>query len=113
MLQPLTEHEDFDLVAYKDGVFKRIQVRYRCANNGTIAVEGSSSWADKNGNHRIPVTSKVGIDVFAVYCPDTNKCYYVPHQDMKSGGIKLRLVPTKNNQRARINFAEDYLDIPE
>lgn len=29
ILQPVTEHAPFDLVAYKDNAFKRVQVKYK------------------------------------------------------------------------------------
>jgi hypothetical protein len=34
ILVPLTEHEAFDLVAYRDGRFLRVQVKYRSAVKG-------------------------------------------------------------------------------
>jgi len=34
VLLPLTEHHAFDLAIYKDGVFKRVQVKYRSAYQG-------------------------------------------------------------------------------
>ena len=42
LLLPLSEHEPFDLVAYKDGTFLRVQVRYRTMVNGFICVEFKS-----------------------------------------------------------------------
>jgi PD-(D/E)XK endonuclease len=39
------------------------------------------------------------IDAYAVYCPDTNRCYYLDVEDF--GGrncVFLRLDPTRNNQ---------------
>ena len=36
MLLPLTEHAPFDLVAYKDGRFYRVQVKYRAAKDGFV-----------------------------------------------------------------------------
>jgi hypothetical protein len=38
ILVPLTEHEAFDLVAYRDGRFLRVQVKYRAAVNGVIEI---------------------------------------------------------------------------
>ena len=34
VLFPATEHAEFDLVAYRDDVFHRIQVKYRSARSG-------------------------------------------------------------------------------
>lgn len=39
ILNPETEHAPFDLVIYKDGVFKTVQVKYRSLRkNGTIEI---------------------------------------------------------------------------
>ena len=110
VLVPLTEHEEFDLVAYKDGVFKRVQVKYREAKNNTVSVGLSTSWADKHGNHSTHYTN---IDVLCVFCPSTDECYYVSFADIKdNAAVTIRLTPTKNNQRVGIKMASDYRIFP-
>jgi len=49
VLLPLTEHETFDLVAYKDHRFLRVQVKYRAAVNGVIQIPLSSVWRTARG----------------------------------------------------------------
>jgi hypothetical protein len=52
ILNPVTEHAPFDLVAYKDGLFIRLQVKYKSVDkHGCLTVHFRSSWADKNGSH--------------------------------------------------------------
>ena len=52
ILQPITEHAPFDLVAYKDNAFKRVQVKYKSLDNtGAITLHFRSCWVDKNGTH--------------------------------------------------------------
>ena len=52
ILQPVTEHAAFDLVAYRGGFFKRIQVKYKSLDKtGALTVHFRSSWADKHGSH--------------------------------------------------------------
>src|SRR4051812_19262315 len=68
VLTPLTEHEAFDLVAYKDHRFIRVQVKYRAAVDGVVKVRFASSWADRHGVHTVPVT-KAFVDLFCVFCP--------------------------------------------
>jgi hypothetical protein len=111
ILTPHTEHESFDLVAYKDGIFKRVQVKYRAANNNVITVRFGTSWADRNGSHTKEY-DKTELDLMCIYCPDTDKCYYInPNKCEKYFG--LRLTKPKSNQKAKIHMAEDYLTIPE
>jgi hypothetical protein len=44
VLFPATEHAPFDLAAYRDGVFERVQVKYRSASSGKleVALRGNS-----------------------------------------------------------------------
>jgi hypothetical protein len=59
ILVPMTEHAPFDLVAYKDGVFKRVQVKCRTIDKtGAICVHFRSSWADRNGTHYTPMINQ-------------------------------------------------------
>jgi len=111
ILTPHTEHSPFDLVGYKNGKFLRIQVKYRTAKNGKIEVPFRTSWADKNGSHTQDY-DKNEIDVMCVYCPDTDKCYYVNPQECNKT-FNLRLSKPKNNQINGIHLAEDYLSIPK
>jgi hypothetical protein len=112
ILNPSTEHSPFDLVVYKDGVFKRIQVKYRSlTTTGTMEVKFSTSWASKTGNH-INKYDKNEVDIFCVYCPETDKCYYIKLSDFRSESVVLRVEPPKNNQRSNVNMAEDYREVP-
>lgn len=110
ILIPQTEHSPFDLVGYKDGKFLRIQVKYRTSKDDKIEVPFKTCWADKNGTHTKDY-DKNEIDVMCVYCPDTDKCYYVNPQECNKT-FNLRLSPTKNNQKTGIHLAEDFLNIP-
>ena len=110
VLIPLTEHEFFDLVAYKDGIFKRIQVKYRSAKNGKMEIRFRSSWADKHGSHS-QLLDKNKVDIFAIYCPETDKCYFLEPQKFGEC-VLLRVDTPKNNQMSGIHFADDYLEVP-
>ena len=110
ILTPHTEHSPFDLVGYKNGKFLRIQVKYRTAKNDKIEVAFRTCWADKNGTHTQDY-DKDEIDVMCVYCPDTDKCYYINPQECNKT-FNLRLSTPKNNQKNGIHLAEDYMKIP-
>src|SRR5688572_27330718 len=96
VLVPLTEHEAFDLVAYRDGCFLRIQVKYRAANDGLIFLPFRSVWADRHGIHTVKM-DKSSVDLVCIYCPDTRRCYYIDPRRHK-GSVTLRLSPTRNGQ---------------
>jgi hypothetical protein len=110
VLLPLTEHEAFDLVAYRDGRFLRIQVKYRAAVDNCIMVLFSTCWADRHGTHTTPI-DKEAVDLMCIYCPDTNKCYYIEPKRHHRTGIRLRLVGTRNNQKKHVHDAEQFTKI--
>jgi hypothetical protein len=110
ILLPQTEHSPFDIVAYKNSSFLRIQVKYRKAKNGKIEVPFTTCWTDKNGTHTQNY-DKNEIDLMCVYCPDSDKCYYINPKKCNKTFV-LRFSLPKNNQITNINMAEDYLNIP-
>jgi len=111
VLMPLTQQEPFDLVAYKDGKFIRIQVKYRSVKKGSLCIMMRSTWATKGEIHKKPV-DKNEIDVFCVYCPETDECYYFK-PEICDKAFTLRVERPKNNQTVGINFASDFREIPE
>jgi hypothetical protein len=52
------------------------------------------------------------IDWLAVWCPTTDRCYYIAATELGAGrdAVSLRLSPTLNCQKKGIRYAEDYLD---
>ncbi len=111
ILNPMTEHAPFDLVAYKDSEFRRIQVKYRTLDQtGKLNVKFSTCWADRNGTHTVPVNKKE-VDLYCVYCPDTDECYYLDPTEF-GANASLRVESPKNSQRKRIKFASDYRRAP-
>jgi len=111
VLVPMTEHAPFDLVTYRDGAFLRVQVKYRSADStGAVEVAFVSTWSDRHGVHKREI-DKAEVDLFCVYCPDTDECYYLRPRD-HGASMKLRIIPSKNNQRARVWSAADFRTIP-
>src|SRR5678815_1337038 len=67
ILRPLTEHAPFDLVAYRDGEFLRVQVKYRKLDgSGKLDIKFSTCWTDRHGTHTVPV-DKNEVDLYCVY----------------------------------------------
>jgi len=111
ILQPVTEHAPFDLVAYKAGIFKRVQVKYKSLDKtGALTVHFRSCWADKHGTHMQSV-NKDEIDLYCVYCPDTDECYYFDPRDYNKS-VTLRVETPKNNQSKNVKFTSDYRRVP-
>lgn len=110
ILVPMTEHEAFDLVAYRGERFFRVQVKYRALTNGCVSVPFKTSWADRHGVHSVAV-DKSSIELLCIYCPETDRCYYV--DPTRFGAIVvLRVTALRNGQRKGIAWADDYLQVP-
>jgi PD-(D/E)XK endonuclease len=108
---PLTEHAPFDLAVYKDGEFRRVQVKYRTVDKfGKIDVKFSTCWADRNGTHTVPI-DKEQVDLYCIYCPDTDECYYLEPAKYRSNA-SLRVKTPKNGQAKGVCFAADYRRAP-
>ena len=97
----MAEHAALDLVAYLEGRFHRIQVKYRKADaSGAVEVAFVSIWSDRNGVHKQAV-DKTEIDLYCVYCPDTDECYYVRPQAC-SASVSLRITQPQQPTRRRL-----------
>jgi hypothetical protein len=108
---PQTEHSPFDLVAYRKGEFRRVQVKYRAlGKNGALQVRFTTSWADTHGVHTVPV-DKAEVDLYCLYCPDTDECYYLEPGKFRSN-VSLRVETPKNSQAKRIHFVAGFRRAP-
>jgi hypothetical protein len=110
VLVPMTEHAPFDLVAYLDGSFFRVQVKYRATSRGVLPVHFRSVWSDRHGVHAKPM-ERTEVDVLAIYSPETRCCYYLNPSDF-AASVSLRLAPVKNGQLANVLLAEHFRSFP-
>jgi hypothetical protein len=109
---PLSEHTPFDLVAYREGKFRRIQVKARSIRRGKLDVRFEHSYSDSRGVHtkRVDMDS---IDIYCVYCLDTGTCYYFSAREFaKHTFVSLRVNTPKNNQSRHVRWADDYREVP-
>ena len=107
-LQPETEHAPFDVVAYKDGRFLRIQVKYIEAADGCFRAKFVKRWSNARGTRNYPI-DKNAIDFYCVYCPTTDLCYYIDPK-LYGTSVKLRISKNRNND-SRSHAAEDFLGL--
>jgi prevent-host-death family protein len=108
VLRPATEHERYDLVIELAGRFLRVQCKSAPLYRDVIVVRTESNRRGPNGFVRKPYTAEE-IDAIAAYCPDLDNCYFVAMDRVStSRQITLRVTPTKNGQRACLNWAAEY-----
>lgn len=88
VLTPVSSVSPFDVVAYRDGEFCRIQVKYSSAKNGKVVA----------GCRRQTITPRqitrarnFEMDAVAIYCPDTKNCYYIRVEGHPKGCYQLQV----------------------
>ena len=103
ILFPVGENIRYDLVAEKEGKFLRVQVKYATPKGGVLNVNCRSS-----NNWSVLHYSEKEIDLIAVYNANDREIYYIPVSEINHSLFKLRLEKTKNNQKKKINLAENF-----
>ena len=99
----MCEHLPFDLIAYKDGISTRIQVKY--STDGGI--KKKTVWNDKHGCH-IRVYDKNDFDYYAIYSPQLNIILY---PSIQFGGKSIAYnVP---NSAMPFYWYKDFLDFTD
>jgi len=109
-LSPDSEHSPFDIVIWKDGLFKSVQVKYRSLKEGKITINFRSCYSSSAGTKNIAI-NKSFVDIYCLYCPDTDNCYYFDPKKFNSS-VTFRVETPKNGQKKGINFLKDYCEVP-
>ncbi len=94
----------YDLIVDTGCRLLKVQVKTGRLRNGcvlfpTMRFSGHSKKGQKYNSGEV--------DLFAVYCPETNHIYIWPFSDMPTAG-SLRCFETKNNQQQKIRWAKDH-----
>lgn len=106
VLIPFGDNQRYDLVLDRQGTFVRVQVKTGRIREGAIRFATASSGSTTG--HRTRLTYQGAADIFAVYCPENDKCYVVPVDECGKCEHALRIQPPRNSQRRGIRLAEDY-----
>lgn len=105
LLLPFSDNERYDLVFEQNKEFHRVQCKTGRLKNGSISFKASSTYAHRGRSRK---GYKGEADWFGVYCPETDKAYLIPVEEVGDNECSLRLEPTKNNQTKNIRWAKDY-----
>jgi Holliday junction resolvase len=106
VLFPYGENHRYDLVAEKDNKFVRVQVKYSTPKRGVLDVNCRSS-----NNWSVLHYTSNEIDLIAVYNPHNKNVYFIPVAEINHSQFKLRIEPSKNNQKAKTHFAENFSEL--
>ena len=106
--RPVAEGERYDLIFDLRTELVRVQCKWAPRHGDVVVLRCYSSRRNCDGIVRRLYRADE-VDAYAAYCPDVDRCYFIPF-DACTGRtqVLLRLAPTKNNQRSRINWAKDF-----
>ena len=111
ILVPETEHSPFYLVIYQKGIFKTVQVKFRnLTKNGVLEIPFRSSYSTSKGVMTRSV-DKALVNIYAVYCPQTDECYYFDPKQFKRS-VTLRVKTSLNNQKMKTHSVVDFRKVP-
>jgi hypothetical protein len=109
LLLPFGENTRYDL-AIDDGTrIARVQCKTGRLRSGAVIFSACSSYAHHPNPHVTRRHYHGEVDYFAVFCPGLRRSYLIPIADLtvRKQGM-LRVAAPRNNQRARVRFAEAY-----
>jgi hypothetical protein len=106
--RPVADGGRYDLIFVTDDQLLRVQCKWAPRRGNVLDIPCVSCWRGGDGYVRRTYT-RTEVDGIAAYSPDLDRCYYVPIDRVEGRpAIRLRVVPTRNNQKRRINWAEEY-----
>jgi prevent-host-death family protein len=108
VLKPLVEHGRYDLAFDLGHRLLRVQCKWAQLRGAVVVVSLASYRHTPDGRVRSSYTVEE-IDAVGVWCEALDTCYLLP-ASMVAGirALHLRLEPTRNGQRAALNWAADY-----
>ena len=108
VLTPAYDNDPYDLVIRIDDEFHRLQVKtaYDGKNDGAVEFRTRSVRTKSEGYEREGYDGK--IDYFAVLNVRTEEVYLVSIEDAGAAATTIRYEPAANNNRANINWHEEY-----
>ena len=107
VLIPYGTNHRYDLVIDVGGRFLRAQCKTGRLRKGVILFATSSTRANTKCAYQTPYDAEQ-IDLFLIYCPDTDRVYAVDIGEAASFASGLRVDPTANGQAKRIRWAADH-----
>jgi PD-(D/E)XK endonuclease len=106
VLIPFGTNHRSDLVIDTGTSFVRAQCKTGRLRNGRVCFKTASTRA--NTLRAFTRSYEGEIDVFLVFCPDTDRVYALDVEDAASSEGALRVEPAANGQEKGIRWAADY-----
>jgi hypothetical protein len=105
---PFSDGERYDLIFDLEGRLVRVQCKWAPLQRDVVVVRAYSCRRTADGLRRRGYEADE-IDAIAAYCPELDRCYYLPGARVVGRiQIQLRVAPSRNNQARGVNWAEDF-----
>ena len=106
VFSPLQESMPYDLIVNIRGFYHTVQVKYIKARKGYIE---STPRRKTTGSDPNLMEYNKEFDILAIFCPDTNECYYI-WEDQFNHSVRLRVDDVQKNSTS-VRYAKDYLTL--
>ena len=106
--RPVAEGGRYDLIFEIEDRLWRVQCKWAPRHGEVVIVRCYSCRRNREGLlKRLYAPGEV--DAFAAYCPELDRCYFLPYALFESRTqVQLRLTPTQNNQSLGVNWASRF-----
>ena len=106
--RPVAEGGRYDFIFGVGDRLLRVQCKWAPRHGEVVLVRCYSSRRTRDGLSRRLYTAHE-IDAFAAYCPDNERCYFLPYElFVGRTQVHLRVGRSRNNQRQGVNWADDF-----
>ena len=107
VLLPQGSQPHYDLVIEKNGILKRVQVRFSKKTSSGVVNAKLTTQGTNTVYH-----TKEDVDIIAIYEPTDDLVYYINLNEFNNKSmISLRTKLPANNQSTGIIWAKDYLNL--
>lgn len=109
--KPINSGQHYDFIIKLDNTFKRVQIKNHKLSNGAIKDITRHKLQKNRKGPLIDYTKNELIDLYIVYCPDTDTFYNIPLDALRNVKytLSLRVNVPKNNQCKGISLAKNYI----
>ena len=106
--RPVAEGGRYDMILGAGAKLLRVQCKWASRRKQTLVVSCESARRCADGFIRRRYTAEE-VDTIGAYSLELDRCFLIPISRVENKpAISLRLAPCLNNQRRRINWADDF-----
>ena len=106
--RPVAEGGRYDMIFDVGSRLLRVQCKWAATVNQALVVRCYTFRRTRNGWKKTTYTADE-VDLIAAYSVDHDRCFLIPIELVENRPtIQLRVAPALNNQKRRVNWADDF-----